>query len=75
MSQSPNLLTNIINEQNKQIAETKRQQQRHLDAIQTEERAIEELLIAYGAHTTMDEYITVERVSKQTLAPVWSARV
>uniref|UniRef100_A0A914VV87 BTB domain-containing protein n=1 Tax=Plectus sambesii TaxID=2011161 RepID=A0A914VV87_9BILA len=60
-------------EQGREVAR-RRQTSKPLDVIQLEERAMEELLWAYGAHANFDELITVERAEHAELAlPVWRA--
>lgn len=60
-------------EQGRDLAR-RRQTSKPLDVIQLEERAMQELLWAYGAHANYDELITVERAVDSELAfPVWRA--
>jgi hypothetical protein len=59
-------------------AAQQRRKQKPLAAIQTEERAMEQLRLAYEMDTNNDEYITIERVHDAVVAcaarPVWQAR-
>jgi hypothetical protein len=60
-------------EQGREV-ERRRQISKPLEAIQLEERAMQELLWAYGARAHCDELITVERAIDAELAlPVWRA--
>jgi hypothetical protein len=60
-------------EQGREV-ERRRQISKPLEVIQLEERAMQELLYAYGAHANFDELITVERAIDTELAlPVWRA--
>ncbi|XP_047474160.1 inhibitor of Bruton tyrosine kinase-like [Penaeus chinensis] len=64
--------SNILREEEIQTINLRKEQLKTLGLIQIEDKAIEELLVFYGAAECFDEKITVKRVRQMAANPIWS---
>ncbi|XP_005101796.1 inhibitor of Bruton tyrosine kinase [Aplysia californica] len=61
----------ILQDEKEKTETLERAVQKPLGLIQIEEKAMSELLLHYEAHKRVDEYISVERVSRAMATPLW----
>lgn len=64
--------SNILKEEEIQTVNLRKEQLKTLGLIQIEDKAIEELLVFYGAAECFDEKITVKRVRQMVANPIWN---